>query len=55
VFQIVAARFDEFQLFKAGGIWGDVEYIAYSTWSIDGKYIPSMRRDLVGAFEANLQ
>jgi hypothetical protein len=32
---IVAARFDEFQLFKAGGIWGDVEYIAYSTWSID--------------------
>lgn len=32
---IVSARSDEFQLFKAGSMWGDQEYIAYSTWAID--------------------
>jgi hypothetical protein len=31
---IISARTDEFQLFKAGELWGDLEHLAYSAWTI---------------------
>jgi hypothetical protein len=33
--EIGALRFDEFQLFEAGGLWGDVEYIGFSSFTLD--------------------
>jgi hypothetical protein len=36
-FGIVVRRFDQFQLFEAGGIWGPLEYLAFSSYHLDGK------------------